>query len=83
MRGERWSKVKGWRSDNPVRNLDREEKPTLESRQTHILEEDEIRTLLDTAPPKYAPVIRTAVFTGLGWASSWPSGGQTSTLPPE
>ena len=65
MRGERWSKVKGWRSDNLVRNLEREEKPTLESRQTRILEEDEIRTVLDTAPPKYAPVIRTAVFTGL------------------
>jgi integrase len=33
---------KGWRSDNPVRNLEADEKPAIESRTTRILEESEI-----------------------------------------
>ncbi len=56
---------KGWRSDNPVRNLEADEKPAIESRPKRILEEGEIRRLIDETPPKYALVIRTAVFTGL------------------
>ena len=33
---------KGWRSDNPVRNLEADEKPAIESRTKRILEESEI-----------------------------------------
>jgi integrase len=56
---------KGWRADNPVGNLERDEKPTVGQREQRILEEHEVRALLENAPAKYAPIIRTAVFTGL------------------
>jgi integrase len=35
------------------------------SRTKRILEENEIQKLIETAPTKYASIIRTAVFTGL------------------
>jgi integrase len=56
---------RGWRADNPVRNLEADEKPAIKSRPKRILEESEIRTLIEKTPPKYEPLIRTAVFTGL------------------
>jgi integrase len=56
---------RGWRSDNPVRNLEADEKPAIESRPKRILEEGEIRRLIEKTPTKYEAVIRTAVFTGL------------------
>jgi integrase len=56
---------KGWRSDNPVRNLEADEKPAIVSRSKRILEENEIQKLIEKTPTKYAPIIRTAVFTGL------------------
>jgi integrase len=61
----RFAVRKGWRSDNPIRNLEADEKPAIESRQKRILEEKEIRQLIEQTPAKYRPVIRTAVFTGL------------------
>jgi hypothetical protein len=42
---------RGWRSDNPVRNLEADEKPTIESRPKRILEENEIRTLIEGRRP--------------------------------
>lgn len=56
---------KGWRSDNPVRNLEADEKPAIVSRTKRILEENDIQRLIEKTPTKYAPIIRTAVFTGL------------------
>jgi integrase len=61
----RYAVRKGWRSDNPVQNLEADEKPTIESRPKRILEESEIRALIEETPAKYRPVIRVAVFTGL------------------
>ena len=55
----------GWRTGNPVLNLERDERPTTLPREQRILEENEIKALLNHAPAKYAPILRTAVFTGL------------------
>jgi integrase len=56
--------ARGWRSDNPVRNLEADEKPEIESRQKRILETADIQRLLAAMPEKYRPIFQTAVFTG-------------------
>jgi integrase len=61
----RYAVRQGWRSENPVRGLEADEKPTIETREQRILEPEEIRKLLEAAPTKYRPLIETAVFTGL------------------
>jgi site-specific recombinase XerD len=51
----RFTVRKGWRSDNPIRNLEADEKPAIESRQKRILEEKEIRQLIEQTPAKVPP----------------------------
>jgi integrase len=52
---------------NPVRQLERDEKPkpSATQRPKRILEADEIKRLLDAAPDRYRTLLTTAVFSGL------------------
>jgi integrase len=52
-------------ADNPIRRLDRNERPRVARREMRILRPDEINSLLVMAIPAYRPVLATAVFTGL------------------
>lgn len=50
---------------NPVRELEREERPKVGRPRRRVLSSDEISNLLEKATPRYRPVFATAVFTGL------------------
>jgi integrase len=51
--------------DNPIRRLERGERPTTVRREFRILRPDEINAILKAAVPAYRPILATAVFTGL------------------
>jgi integrase len=51
--------------ENPVRKLERGERPRVARRDLRVLDRDEIGRLLDQAPHKYRTLLATAVFTGL------------------
>lgn len=50
---------------NPVRQLDKTERPKGLGKSMRILSSDEIRSVIENAPPRYRPVISTLVFTGM------------------
>lgn len=50
---------------NPVKLLDRGERPAGDRRELRILDRDEIGKLLAATPELYRPIIVTSVFTGL------------------
>jgi integrase len=50
---------------NPVRGLERHERPKIVRVEMRILDRDEIDRLLQAAPDKYRTVLATAIFTGL------------------
>ncbi len=50
---------------NPVRRLERGERPSVEQKDRRVLTSDEIGELIVAATPRYRPVIATAVFSGL------------------
>ncbi len=50
---------------NPMRRLERGERPSPAGREMRILQRDEIPALLDAADPRYRPLLATAIFTGL------------------
>ena len=49
----------------PVRRLERGERPTVERREMRTLDREEIASLLAASRPLYRPLLATAVFTGL------------------
>jgi integrase len=51
--------------DNPVRRLERGERPKVERREMRILDRDGISRVLDLCQPKYRALLATAIFTGL------------------
>ena len=51
--------------DNPMRRLERNERPRVVRREMRILRPEEINALLRAAPRAYRPILATAVFTGL------------------
>ena len=51
--------------DNPLRRLDRSERPRVVRREMRLLRPDEIDALLRAAPAGYRPILATAIFTGL------------------
>jgi integrase len=51
--------------DNPMRRLERGERPSTVRREFRILRPDEIDALLCSATPSYRPILATAIFTGL------------------
>jgi integrase len=50
---------------NPVKALDKTERPKGDQRKMQILEREEIQRVLDKAPARFRPALATAVFTGL------------------
>jgi integrase len=50
---------------NPMRNVERSERPRVARREMRILRTDEIDALLRAAPRPYLPLLTTAIFTGL------------------
>ena len=50
---------------NPVRGLERGERPAAEGREKRVLSREEIGKLVAAATPTYRPVLATAVFSGL------------------
>lgn len=50
---------------SPISKLDRSERPTVWKREQRILNPDEIRRLLDAAPPNYRTLLAAAILTGL------------------
>ena len=56
---------RGWIAANPVRELERDERPSAERGEMRILNRDEIEALLAGASPRYRSLLATAIFTGL------------------
>ena len=56
---------RGFIAANPMRRLERGERPSPERREMRILQREEITALLDAADARYRPLLATAVFTGL------------------
>jgi len=54
----------GWAGDNPVRALDRSERPRSDQRDRRVLTGDELRALLDAAPEPYRQACALAALTG-------------------
>jgi integrase len=50
---------------NPMRRLERNERPRVTRREMRILTSCEIHALLQAAKPAYQPILATAIFTGL------------------
>lgn len=53
-----------WAGDNPVRALDRSERPRSDQRERRVLTGDELRALLDAAPEPYRQAAALAALTG-------------------
>ncbi len=60
-----WAVRRGKVSHNPVRQLERGERPTAEGRDKRILSQEEIGKLLDAAPAPYRTLLATGVFSGM------------------
>ena len=56
---------RGLIASNPVRRLEKGERPRVERRAMRILSSEEIGRLLDAASPKYHALLSTALFSGL------------------
>ena len=56
---------RGWVASNPVRELERDERPSVATREMRALARPEIHRLLCAAPLPYRPLLAAAVFTGL------------------
>lgn len=56
---------RGWAAANPVKQLDRGERPSVGRREMRVLEPDEIRRLLAKAGDRDRALLATAVFTGM------------------
>ncbi|MBA2643147.1 MAG: site-specific integrase [Actinobacteria bacterium] len=56
---------RGFIAVNPIRHLERGERPSPGRREMRILQRGEITALLDVADPRYRPLLAIAVFTGL------------------
>ena len=56
---------RGFANQNPVAQLDRHERPKADQAKMNILDTDEIKLLLSSAPENYHVLLSTAIFTGL------------------
>jgi len=56
---------RGHISENPVRRLERHERPRVHKREQRVLNHDEITRLLGHCLPRYEPVLITALYTGM------------------
>ena len=56
---------RGYIRDNPLRKLERSERPHSSRREQRVLSRDQIARLLSACPPRYLPLLATASFTGM------------------
>jgi integrase len=56
---------RGLAGSNPVKKLERRERPQVSRREMRILDRDEIGQVLKAADARYGPLLMTAVYTGL------------------
>jgi integrase len=56
---------RGMISSNPVKRLERGERPSVGRREIRVLSRDEISRLLEHAPDQYRTLLSTAIFSGL------------------
>jgi integrase len=56
---------RGWIADNPVAKLEADERPHPTGRRQRVLGRDEIARLLAACPPRYRPLLATALYSGL------------------
>jgi len=52
-------------TSNPVRGLDKDERPRIERREMRVLDADEIRALIAATPERYRLLVELSVLTGL------------------
>jgi integrase len=55
----------GFAARNPLRTLEKGERPKTESRRQRVLNDDEIGELLEAAGALYRPILATAAYTGM------------------
>jgi integrase len=60
-----WAVRRGMVPVNPVRLLERAERPKVARKRQCVFEHEEIGRLIDAAPTTYRPLIATALFSGL------------------
>lgn len=60
-----WALRRGMVPTNPVRQLERSERPKLARKRQCVFERDEIGKLIAATTPTYRPIISTALFSGL------------------
>ena len=60
-----WAVRRGMVPANPVRQLERSERPKVAHKRQCVFERNEIGRLLATAPAIYRPIIATALFSGM------------------
>ena len=56
---------RGYITDNPLRRLEKHERPRLHKRDQRVLNHEEISRLLAASLPRYRPLLATAIYTGL------------------
>ena len=52
-------------TDNPLRRLEQSERPRIHKREQRALSHQEIARLLQACPPRYRPLLATALYTGM------------------
>ena len=61
----RYAVRKGWMSSNPIKELERTERPKTDQREMLILSSDDISQLLPSVTTTIRPIIQAALFTGM------------------
>jgi integrase len=56
---------KGYAPNNPVKQLEKDERPKIKQSPKRVLSADEIERLLKTSGETFAPIVATMIFTGL------------------
>jgi len=56
---------RGYIGDNPLRRLDKSERPRIEHREQRVLDHAQIAKLLAASLPSYRPLLATALYSGL------------------
>jgi len=60
-----FAKRQGYRSDNPIQNLERGERPVSDEKPKRILSRAEVVALIEATPKRYRLLVKTLAFSGL------------------
>lgn len=61
----RYAVRKGWMSSNPIKQLEKTERPRTDQREMLILSSDDISKLLSSVTVTYKPLVQALLFTGM------------------